>query len=85
MPDWIARMIRTAVQVGLGTLAWAVARLLFFPDVTPGQDLAIQALLVAFGTVLISAVQNAAEAQGAIPTLLKPANAATAKVAKVVA
>jgi predicted membrane-bound spermidine synthase len=82
VPDWVARMLRTAVQVGLGTLAWAVIKVVFLRDVTPEQDLAIQALLVALGTVAVSALQNAAEQAGTIPTILKPANAKTARVAK---
>lgn len=82
MPDWVARVIRTAVQVGLGTLLWAVIKVVFLRDVTPEQDLAIQALLVALGTVLVAGVQGSLETNGTIPTLLKPANAKTAKVAK---
>lgn len=83
MPDWVARIVRTSIQVGLGTLVWAVVKVTLLKDtITPEQDLAVLALIGGVSIIAISAIQGAAETAGVIPTVLKPTNAKTARVAK---
>lgn len=82
MPDWVARIIRTSIQVGLGTLVWAVVKVTLLKDtITPEQDLAVLALIGGISIILVSAIQGAAETAGLIRPILKPADSKTRKVA----
>jgi hypothetical protein len=72
MPDWLRRTIRTAVQISLANLLWAVVKLAVFRTITPELDLAVNALCTAIGLVAISATQNAIENTYPNLALLKP-------------
>ena len=72
MPDWLRRTIRTAVQISLANLLWAVVKLAVFRTITPELDLAVNALCTGIGLVAISATQNAVENTWPSVAFLKP-------------
>ncbi len=72
MPDWLRRTLRTAVQISLANLLWAVVKLALFRTITPELDLAVNALCTAIGLVAISATQNALEQQFPNAAIFKP-------------
>lgn len=75
MPDWLARIIRTILQIGAAggftalITEWAK---LIPPEYAP--------MVLAATVILVSFCQNLAEDKGVVPAFLKPADANTAKV-----
>ncbi|MCA9876808.1 MAG: hypothetical protein KC442_03470 [Thermomicrobiales bacterium] len=74
MPDWVARIIRTLIQMLAGgaftALFEQIAR-----DAPPG----ITPYVLIISTLIVAAAQNALEEAGLLKPLLKPEDAKSAK------
>jgi hypothetical protein len=76
VPDWLARILRTIVQlVAGGTLMGLFLQ--WQHDADPG----IAPYIALVATLLVTIAQNICEQMGWIPTLLKPSDAKTDSVA----
>jgi ABC-type uncharacterized transport system permease subunit len=71
MPDWLARVARTLLQMLAGG-AFAALFNQIARDVAPQY----QPYILLVSVLLVTLAQNAAETAGLIPTILKPAAAA---------
>ena len=75
MPDWLARIIRTALQIGAA--GGFTALITEWAKLVPPQ---YAPMILAGSLILVSFSQNLLEDKGVVPALLKPTNANTAKV-----
>lgn len=78
MPDWLARILRTIIQLLAGG-AFAALFMQIAHDVP--ENYAPYVTLIS--ALIVNIAQNGLEQAGAIPTLLKPSNAIEATVVRV--
>lgn len=74
MPDWVARILRTLVQMLAGG-AFAALFEQVAHDVPPSYT----PYVLIISTLIVAAAQNALEEAGLIKTFLKPADSRSAK------
>ena len=76
MPDWAARILRTVIQLIAGGAFAAL-----FEQIARDVPSSYTPYVALIATLIVTVAQNAAEQAGAIPTILKPRDAKTEKVA----